>query len=209
MIRSVPASPQDRIYCMRLGQAAVHAAMAGKTGLVVARWHSTYMHLPVSVATSARRTVDPGGDLWLSVLEATGQPPRFIRRSQSLRGMLGIRTMRRRESNECAGVTRMTLIFGFLFLGALTAGMRWISSPTHQEKRESCSPDIDEAIPKPATYSQSADFLGNLAFLPRFGFRTGNPSGGTAGYISFERGGRVELESRCLFTCFHRGCCLV
>lgn len=77
MIRSVPASPQDRIYCMRLGQAAVHAAMAGKTGVVVARWHSTYVHLPVALATSARRTVDPGGDLWLSVLETTGQPPRF------------------------------------------------------------------------------------------------------------------------------------
>jgi 6-phosphofructokinase 1 len=78
MIRSVPASPQDRIYCMRLGQAAVHAAMAGKTGLVVARWHSSYIHLPVAVATSSRRTVDPGGDLWLSVLESTGQPPRFF-----------------------------------------------------------------------------------------------------------------------------------
>lgn len=78
IIRSVPASSQDRIYCMRLGQAAVHAAMAGKTGLVVARWHSSYIHLPVHVATSSRRTVDPGGDLWLSVLEATGQPARFF-----------------------------------------------------------------------------------------------------------------------------------
>jgi 6-phosphofructokinase 1 len=77
MIRSVPASPQDRIYCMRLGQAAVHAGMAGKTGLIVARWHSTYVHVPIVVATSARRTVDPGKDIWLSVLESTGQPPRF------------------------------------------------------------------------------------------------------------------------------------
>ncbi|MDX2081938.1 MAG: ATP-dependent 6-phosphofructokinase [Terrimicrobiaceae bacterium] len=77
MIRSVPASPQDRIYCMRLGQAAVHAAMAGKTGLIVARWHSVYVHVPISVATSARRTVDPGKDIWLSVLESTGQPPRY------------------------------------------------------------------------------------------------------------------------------------
>ncbi len=77
MIRSVPASPQDRIYCMRLGQAAVHAGMAGKTGLIVARWHSSYVHVPVSVATSARRCVDTTGDLWLSVLEATGQPATF------------------------------------------------------------------------------------------------------------------------------------
>jgi 6-phosphofructokinase 1 len=77
MIRSVPASPQDRIYCMRLGQAAVHAGMAGKSGLIVARWHSTYVHVPVAIATSARREVDPSGDLWLSVLESTGQPASF------------------------------------------------------------------------------------------------------------------------------------
>lgn len=77
MIRSVVASPQDRIYCMRLGQAAVHAAMAGKTGIVVARWHSTYVHLPISLVTAERKQVDPEGDLWLSVLESTGQPARF------------------------------------------------------------------------------------------------------------------------------------
>ncbi|MGH8047733.1 MAG: ATP-dependent 6-phosphofructokinase, partial [Chthoniobacterales bacterium] len=77
MIRSIPACPQDRIYCMRLGQAAVHAAMAGKTGLIVARWHSTYVHVPVGLATAARRNVDPEGDLWLSVLESTGQPATF------------------------------------------------------------------------------------------------------------------------------------
>jgi len=77
MIRSVAASPQDRIYCMRLGQGAVHAAMAGKTGIVVARWHSTYVHLPISLVTSERKQVDPEGDLWLSVLESTGQPARF------------------------------------------------------------------------------------------------------------------------------------
>jgi 6-phosphofructokinase 1 len=77
MIRSVPASPQDRIYCMRLGQAAVHAGMAGKTGLVVARWHSVYVHVPITVVTSARRNVDPGQDIWLSVLESTGQPARY------------------------------------------------------------------------------------------------------------------------------------
>ena len=75
MIRSVAASPQDRIYCMRLGQAAVHAAMAGKTGIIVARWHSVYVHVPIAVATSSRRNVDPRKDIWLSVLESTGQPP--------------------------------------------------------------------------------------------------------------------------------------
>lgn len=78
VIRSVPAGTQDSIYCQRLAQAAVHAAMAGKTGIIVARWHSVYCHVPIRVATSARRTVDARKDIWFSVLESTGQPARFF-----------------------------------------------------------------------------------------------------------------------------------
>jgi 6-phosphofructokinase 1 len=74
IIRSVPASPQDNVYCSRLAQNAVHAAMAGKTGMVVGRWHGTFIHLPLDVCTKGRRKVDPGGELWHSVLENTGQP---------------------------------------------------------------------------------------------------------------------------------------
>jgi 6-phosphofructokinase 1 len=73
-IRSVPASPQDNVYCSRLAQNAVHAAMAGKTGMLVGRWHGTFIHLPLEVVTKGRRKVDPGGELWHSVLENTGQP---------------------------------------------------------------------------------------------------------------------------------------
>ena len=74
VIRSVPASPQDAIYCLRLAQNAVHAAMAGKTGMVVGRWHGHFVNLPMNVVTVRRRRVNPQGDLWLTVLEATGQP---------------------------------------------------------------------------------------------------------------------------------------
>jgi len=77
VIRSVPASPQDAIYCLRLAQNAVHAAMAGKTNMVVGRWHGHYVNLPIAVVTVRRRKVNPQGDLWLSVLEATGQPVQF------------------------------------------------------------------------------------------------------------------------------------
>jgi 6-phosphofructokinase 1 len=77
LVRSVPASPQDGVYCSRLAQNAVHAAMAGKTGMVVGRWHGRYVHLPIKLTTSGRKRVDPDGDLWLSVLEATRQPMRF------------------------------------------------------------------------------------------------------------------------------------
>jgi len=74
IIRSVPASPQDNVYCSRLAQNAVHAAMAGKTGMLVGRWHGTFVHLPLEVVTKGRCKVDPEGALWHSVLETTGQP---------------------------------------------------------------------------------------------------------------------------------------
>ncbi len=77
LIRSVPASPEDRIFCLNLGRHAVHAGMAGKTGMVVARWHQSYVHLPMSLVTRGRRKVDPTGDLWRSVVESTGQPFRM------------------------------------------------------------------------------------------------------------------------------------
>ena len=40
-IRSVPASPQDNVYCSILAKSAVHAGMAGKTNMLVGRWHDT------------------------------------------------------------------------------------------------------------------------------------------------------------------------
>ncbi|HEY0256673.1 MAG TPA: ATP-dependent 6-phosphofructokinase [Candidatus Methylacidiphilales bacterium] len=77
VIRSVPASPQDAIYCLRLAQNAAHAGMAGKTSMVVGRWHGHYVNLPMSVVTVRRRKVNPQGNLWVTVLEATGQPAQF------------------------------------------------------------------------------------------------------------------------------------
>ena len=77
MIRSVPAGPEDRVFCYNLGRHAVHAAMAGKTGMVIARWHQRFVHLPMDLVTSGKRKVDPQGDLWRSVLECTGQPARI------------------------------------------------------------------------------------------------------------------------------------
>jgi 6-phosphofructokinase 1 len=77
IIRSVPASPQDNVYCTRLAQNAVHAAMAGKTNMVIGRWHGTFIHLPLHLVTHGRRKIDPHGELWHSVLEKTGQPGRL------------------------------------------------------------------------------------------------------------------------------------
>ncbi len=73
IIRSVPACVDDRIYCGFLGQYAVHAAMAGKTGLMISYLNHHYVHLPLSEAVKRRKQVNTRSRFWLSVLESTGQ----------------------------------------------------------------------------------------------------------------------------------------
>ena len=78
-IRSVPANAQDNFFCQHLAQHAVHAAMAGKTAMLVGRWHCSYVHLPIPfVTTIGRNKVDPHGDLWRAVLESTNQPTSLL-----------------------------------------------------------------------------------------------------------------------------------
>ncbi len=73
IIRSVPANAGDSLYCELLGQYAAHAAMSGRTGMVVGLFKNEYVHLPLSV-TSSRRKVDVKGNVWMRVIESTGQP---------------------------------------------------------------------------------------------------------------------------------------
>lgn len=73
LIRSCPANALDAELCLRLGQHAVHAAMAGRTCMLVGSWHGQFTHVPIALATGERRQIDPKGPLWQSVLESTGQ----------------------------------------------------------------------------------------------------------------------------------------
>jgi 6-phosphofructokinase 1 len=75
IIRSMPANYNDRIYCGFLGQNAVHAGMAGKTAMLVSRWHGHYVHVPIKSSVGKAKEVDLDSPLWRSVLESTGQPP--------------------------------------------------------------------------------------------------------------------------------------
>lgn len=88
-IRSVTANAYDSVYCLRLAHAAVHAAMAGRTETAVVRWRRRFVHVPMPLMISHRNQVDPDGDLWMSVLEATGHlvPPRTYRTSSSNRDL--------------------------------------------------------------------------------------------------------------------------
>jgi 6-phosphofructokinase 1 len=75
IIRSMPANSNDRVYTGFLAHSAVHAAMAGKTDMMVSLWGNHNVHVPLELATSYRAQVDPAGGLWRAVREATGQPP--------------------------------------------------------------------------------------------------------------------------------------
>jgi 6-phosphofructokinase 1 len=76
-IRSVPASPGDSVFCWNMARNAVHAAMAGNTEMLIGQWHGRFVHVPIPLATRFRKQVDVNEDLWLSVVEATGQPVSF------------------------------------------------------------------------------------------------------------------------------------
>jgi len=74
IIRSQPANSHDSAFCLLLGHNAVHAGMSGRTNMVVGFWNHQFTHVPIELATSQRKKIDPEGWLWNSVLASTGQP---------------------------------------------------------------------------------------------------------------------------------------
>lgn len=77
LIRSTPANANDAEYCLFLGYNAMHAAMAGKTGMVVGLHNHRLVHMPMSMI-SERKLVDPRGWNWQAVLQTTYQPARMV-----------------------------------------------------------------------------------------------------------------------------------
>jgi len=77
-IRSVPANPGDSAFCLLLGHNAVHAGMSGRTNMLVGYWEHRFTHVPIPLAVSARKQIDPQGRLWANVLSCTGQPKTLV-----------------------------------------------------------------------------------------------------------------------------------
>ncbi len=73
ILRSLPANALDAEFCLQLGEHAVHTAMAGKTAAMIGYWNQAFTAVPFEEATRCRRTIDPCGSLWQSVIAATGQ----------------------------------------------------------------------------------------------------------------------------------------
>jgi len=76
-VRSRPANCEDAILCDLFARYAVHAAMAGKTGLVIGYLHDRFIHIPIELLATHVKRLDTASGWWRSVLAATGQPQRF------------------------------------------------------------------------------------------------------------------------------------
>ncbi len=76
IIRTHCGNAGDQLFCARLAQNAVHAAMTGRTGMLIGYWHGRMTHVPFDAITG-RQKINPAGELWFNVLESTGQPAFF------------------------------------------------------------------------------------------------------------------------------------
>lgn len=74
LVRSAPPRTDDALHATRFAQNAVHAAMSGRTALLIGYWHGMMTHVPLDSLTEERRGLNPFGELWWNVLESTGQP---------------------------------------------------------------------------------------------------------------------------------------
>ncbi|MEM8864737.1 MAG: ATP-dependent 6-phosphofructokinase [Planctomycetota bacterium] len=72
-IRSAPANAADSLLTEQLSRQACHAALAGKTDMMVSLWHNQTVHVPLSLSTGAVKRLDLDRDLWAAVLATTGQ----------------------------------------------------------------------------------------------------------------------------------------
>ena len=79
IIRSVPANTDDSLLCDRLARNAVHAAMAGKTDVLMGMWYNTFIHVPIPLAIAGKKRLRAESEVWNAVLSATGQPSSFGR----------------------------------------------------------------------------------------------------------------------------------
>jgi 6-phosphofructokinase 1 len=77
VIRSVPANCEDSMLCDQFARSAVHAAMAGKTDVLIGRVNARFVHVPISMISGKKKCMSLDGELWASVLAATGQPKNF------------------------------------------------------------------------------------------------------------------------------------
>merc|ERR1712032_83741 len=74
IIRSVPISPVDHIYCGQLAIGAVHAAMRGYTGVCVGALHKIEVIMPSRIIARGKRNIDTRSFEWQTCVVACNMP---------------------------------------------------------------------------------------------------------------------------------------
>ena len=82
LIRAIPASSVDQIYCERLADLAVHSALAGYTDFMISQWPDDYVLVPLSLVADEKgpdgrritKKISPDSVFWATVINSTDQP---------------------------------------------------------------------------------------------------------------------------------------
>jgi 6-phosphofructokinase 1 len=72
-IRSCPASTVDSLLCEQLARHAAHAAMAGKTDVLIGLAHMEFVHVPLGLSVGQKKRLSTESDWWTTVTAITGQ----------------------------------------------------------------------------------------------------------------------------------------
>lgn len=77
IIRSVPATPNDHIYCTRMAYESVHAAFRGYSGVVVGSVHNFMVMVPMNLIASGMRPLRLGSSVWQCCVQGAKMPARL------------------------------------------------------------------------------------------------------------------------------------
>lgn len=75
IIRSVPITPYDHIYCSRLANNAVHTAMRGYTGVCVGAIWNVIVILKSKLIASGKKQLKPKSSTWQTCVQLCKMPP--------------------------------------------------------------------------------------------------------------------------------------
>ena len=71
IIRSKPANANDSLFCLQLGQNAVHAGFSGRTNMFIGYVNYKLVHIPIPLGISKGKRINPLGRLWKTVVSIT------------------------------------------------------------------------------------------------------------------------------------------
>jgi 6-phosphofructokinase 1 len=81
MVRAVPATASDQMYCAVLAHSAIHGAMAGYTSFTVGPVNSRHAMIPLKDVAGQQQQVDVRDRTWARLLSSTGQPSSLVNRA--------------------------------------------------------------------------------------------------------------------------------